>query len=100
MAPAVPRAVVAASAAGALSFAVAAVWLGTRLPEGASLPVSPYDEVLDFVYDNRNHFAEIDLAAERLAERVGAAGAAASALAALLEERHGVRTETSDAHAR
>jgi hypothetical protein len=73
-----------------------AIGLGARLPEGASLAVSPYDEVLDFVYDNRNHFAELDLAAERLAERVGPAGAAAAGLAALLESRHGVRTATAD----
>jgi predicted transcriptional regulator/transcriptional regulator with XRE-family HTH domain len=73
-----------------------AIGLGARLPEGAILPVSPYDEVLDFVYDNRNHFAGLDLAAERLAERVGPAAAAAAGLAALLEERHGVRTETAD----
>ena len=56
-----------------------AIGLGARLPAGASLPVSPYDEVLDFVYDNRNHFAELDLAAERLAERVGPAARSSSA---------------------
>ena len=72
-----------------------AIGLGSRLPEGASLPVVPYDEVLDFVYDNRNHFATLDAAAERLAgEAAGAPEGLDAALAALLERRYGVRTAT------
>ena len=64
-----------------------AIGLGARLPEGERLPVIPYDEVLDFVYDNRNHFAELDTAAEALP---------AADLARLLEERHGVRVVVAD----
>lgn len=64
-----------------------AIGLGARLPEGERLPVIPYDEVLDFVYDNRNHFAELDTAAEALP---------AADLARLLEERHGVRVVLAD----
>ena len=64
-----------------------AIGLGAGLPEGDRLPVLPYMEVLDFVHDNRNHFPELDSAAEALA---------GSDLEALLRERHGVRTVTGD----
>ena len=64
-----------------------AIGLGARLPEGERLPVIPYDEVLDLVYDNRNHFAELDTAAEALP---------AADLARLLAERHGVRVVVGD----
>ncbi len=67
-----------------------AVGMGARMPEGAALPVSPHDEVLDFVYDNHNHFAELDVAAERIAAETGGG---AEALAGLLAARHGVRVE-------
>ncbi len=74
-----------------------AIGLGSRLPEGASLPVMPYDEVLDFVYDNRNHFAALDDAAEILAQDVAAfPGGRDAALERILAERHGVRTQTAD----
>jgi XRE family transcriptional regulator, fatty acid utilization regulator len=68
-----------------------AIGLGARLPEGASLPVLPYDEVLDFVYDNRNYFDPLDRAAERLAETHGLRGREApEALARLLAAHHGI----------
>jgi XRE family transcriptional regulator, fatty acid utilization regulator len=70
-----------------------AAGLGARLPDGTSLPVLPYDQVLDFVYDNHNHFPALDEAAERLADEIGPAGeGAATALARRLAMRHGVRT--------
>jgi XRE family transcriptional regulator, fatty acid utilization regulator len=69
-----------------------AIGLGARLPEGERLPVLPYDEVLDFVYDNRNHFPALDTAAE---------GLPAADLERLLRERHGVRVAASgDGHDR
>ncbi len=64
-----------------------AIGLGARLPAGDRLPVIPYDEVLDFVHDNGNHFAELDIAAEALP---------AADLPQLLEERHGVRVVVDD----
>jgi predicted transcriptional regulator/transcriptional regulator with XRE-family HTH domain len=64
-----------------------AIGLGARLPEGERLPVIPYDEVLDFVYDNRNHFPELDTAAEALS---------GADLPRLLHERHGVRVVVED----
>ena len=64
-----------------------AIGLGARLPEGERLPVIPYDEVLDFVYDNRNHFPELDLAAEALP---------AADLPRLLEQHHDVRVVVTD----
>ena len=72
-----------------------AIGLGAHLPEGTALPVSPYDEVLDFVYDNRNHFPELEVAAEALAAEAGGPGLA-PALELLLAERHGVRTLAGD----
>lgn len=64
-----------------------AIGLGARLPEGERLPVIPYDEVLDFVYDNRNHFADLDRAAEALD---------ATDLRGLLEDRQRVRVVLAD----
>jgi predicted transcriptional regulator/transcriptional regulator with XRE-family HTH domain len=64
-----------------------AIGLGASLPEGERLPVLPYDEVLDFVYDNRNHFPALDTAAEALD---------AGDLERLLAARHGVRVAVSD----
>lgn len=52
----------------------------------------PYEEVRDFFYDRRNHVAELDDAAERLAEREALAPAAMEqGLDRLLRDRHGVR---------
>ncbi|MFD1703419.1 short-chain fatty acyl-CoA regulator family protein [Methylopila henanensis] len=62
--------------------------------EGAGLaPLTPYEQVRDFFYARHNHFAELDEPAERIAIAFGGAlgAAAAGPLAALLEERHGVR---------
>jgi predicted transcriptional regulator/transcriptional regulator with XRE-family HTH domain len=74
-----------------------AIGLGGRVPGGASLPVMPYDEVLDFVHDRRNHFAELDLAAERLVEEEGLLEEGfAAGLERMLAERHDVRTVISD----
>ena len=86
--PALARAVVVLHrrATDARRRAEMAIGLGAALPEGERLPVLPYDEVLDFVYDNRNHFPALDTAAEAL----DAAG-----LERLLEERHGVRVAVS-----
>ena len=73
-----------------------AIGLGGRVSDGASLPVMPYDEVLDFVHDRRNHFAELDLAAERMVEDEGLLqGGFAPGLERILAERHGVRTVIS-----
>ncbi len=74
-----------------------AVGLGARLPEGTRLPVSPYEDVLDFVYDRRNHFPALDEAAEALVEGEGLHGQAAEAgLARLLRSRHRVRVALGD----
>ncbi len=64
-----------------------AIGLGARLPLGERLPVIAYDEVLDYVYDNHNHFPELDDAAEVLP---------AADLPRLLAERHGVRVVIDD----
>jgi XRE family transcriptional regulator, fatty acid utilization regulator len=69
-----------------------AIGLGERVPD-ASLPVMPYDEVLDFVHDRRNHFAELDLAAERMVEEEGLIEEGfGGGLQRVLAERHDVRT--------
>lgn len=98
--PAIARALVAIHRRGADArrrVEEMAIGLGARLPEGASLPVLPYDEVLDFVYDNRNYFSELDLAGERLAEEDGVRGAdAAEAMTRLLAGRHGIAVAYSD----
>ncbi|MYS82539.1 short-chain fatty acyl-CoA regulator family protein [Embleya scabrispora] len=60
-------------------------------PEALGL-AEPHDEVRDFFAAERNHIAELDAAAEALAETVGIVpGAAEEALRACLAERHGVR---------
>ncbi len=68
-----------------------AIGLGAGVPEPSPLQVSPYDEVLDFVYDNRNHFPELDVAAEML-RADGGPGPPAAPLVERLSARHGVRT--------
>lgn len=74
-----------------------AIGLGADLPHGAPTPVSPYEAVLDFVHDHRNHFADLDERAERLAEDEGLHGLAAEAgLAERLRRRHGVRVALVD----
>ncbi|MEU6172267.1 short-chain fatty acyl-CoA regulator family protein [Streptantibioticus parmotrematis] len=59
-------------------------------------PLEPHDEVRDFFYAHHNHFAALDEAAERAADRLGlgsgAAGRAAEAIAGHLAGRHGVKT--------
>jgi hypothetical protein len=71
------------------------IGLGGRASD-ASLPVMPYEEVLDFVHDRRNHFAELDLAAEDMVEREGLVDEGfAAGLERLLAERHDVRTVIS-----
>jgi predicted transcriptional regulator/transcriptional regulator with XRE-family HTH domain len=72
-----------------------AIGLGGRASD-ASSPVMPYEEVLDFVHDRRNHFAELDLAAEDMVEQEGLVGEGfAAGLERLLAERHDVRTVIS-----
>lgn len=52
----------------------------------------PHEEVRDFFYDRRNHVAELDEAAERLAIQHGFdPGSVESGLEALLLDRHAVR---------
>ncbi|MEW6582654.1 MAG: short-chain fatty acyl-CoA regulator family protein, partial [Actinomycetota bacterium] len=73
-----------------------AIGLGGRVPDGASLPVMPYDEVLDFVYDSRNHFPDLDDAAEGMVEGEGLLDrGVAAGLERRLAERHDVRVVTS-----
>ncbi|UGQ11707.1 short-chain fatty acyl-CoA regulator family protein [Yinghuangia sp. ASG 101] len=56
----------------------------------------PHDEVRDFFAARRNHIAELDDAAEELAEAAGIApGASEEALIARLGEHHGVRVVTA-----
>lgn len=77
-----------------------AVGLGARMPSAAVLPVSPYDEVLDFVYDHGNHFPVLDDAAETIAEGAAVTGTAAEAgLAHTLRHDHGVRVALVDGDA-
>ena len=51
----------------------------------------PYDDVLDFVYDNRNHFPKSTSSPRGSPSRNGSTRPAAADLPRLLEERHGVR---------
>lgn len=58
----------------------------------------PYEQVRDFFYRRHNHFAELDDAAEKLAEEIGIApGRAGEALERRLEVVHGVRVEVDAA---
>jgi predicted transcriptional regulator/DNA-binding XRE family transcriptional regulator len=69
--------------------------------EAAALGASPlpHEEVRDFFYDRRNHVAELDEAAERLARQEGFdPGTIERRLEALLLGRHGVRVIRTRAH--
>ncbi|MFJ3502166.1 short-chain fatty acyl-CoA regulator family protein [Streptomyces sp. NPDC090135] len=58
---------------------------------------TPHEEIREFFYRRRNYLHEADLAAEGLAEEIGVRpGEVRRALAARLDERHGVRI-TADA---
>lgn len=60
----------------------------------------PYEQVRDFFYAHHNYFAELDAAAERLAQAAGLApGDLAEGLARHLETRHGVRVVRAAAEA-
>lgn len=76
-----------------------ALGLGARLPEGVPSPVLPYDEVLDFVYDNQNHFPHLDAAGEALASD-GTLRQTGERLERLLRERHGLRVVEGPADGR
>ncbi|OZI67243.1 short-chain fatty acyl-CoA regulator family protein [Bordetella genomosp. 11] len=62
------------------------------------MPPPPYEEVRDFFFTHHNHFAELDLRAERCHESWGLADCTpqglAERLARRLRERHGVSIET------
>lgn len=63
-----------------------------RQAASAILPSTPFEEVRDFFYAHNNHIAELDEAAEAIATRMKfPVGQMASALAAYLESRHGVK---------
>jgi predicted transcriptional regulator/transcriptional regulator with XRE-family HTH domain len=61
------------------------------------MPPLPYEEVRDFFFTHHNHFAELDVRAERCHESWGLAGTApqglAQRLASRLHERYGVSIE-------
>ncbi|MFJ4342442.1 short-chain fatty acyl-CoA regulator family protein [Streptomyces sp. NPDC088915] len=60
---------------------------------------TPHEEIREFFYRRRNYLHDADLAAEELAEEIGVRpGEVRRALAARLDERHGVRI-TADAEA-
>ncbi|MFI9460711.1 short-chain fatty acyl-CoA regulator family protein [Streptomyces xiamenensis] len=55
-------------------------------------PRSPHEEIREFFYRRQNYLHDLDVAAEELARSLGIGpGGALPALAARLEERHGVR---------
>lgn len=69
-------------------------------PETLGL-AEPHDEVRDFFAARRNHIAELDTAAEALAEAADIVpGTAEKALAARLTDRHGVRVAVTPPHGR
>ena len=56
---------------------------------------TPFEEVRDFFYERHNHIASLDLAAEAIAQELGAEGAEAEApLIERLQHRHGIRVTT------
>lgn len=63
-----------------------------RRGELTSLPSTPFEEVRDFFYANRNYVDVLDRAAEGVAQEMGMPlGRMAAALADRLEARHGLR---------
>lgn len=63
-----------------------------RQGEGGSLPSTPFEEVRDFFFANRNYVDALDRAAETVAQELGMPiGRMASALAGRLEAKHGLR---------
>lgn len=63
-----------------------------RQGEGVSLPSTPFEEVRDFFFANRNYVDALDRAAETVAQELGMPiGRMASALAGRLEVKHGLR---------
>ncbi|MBN9061999.1 MAG: Cro/Cl family transcriptional regulator [Rhizobiales bacterium 65-9] len=64
--------------------------LGDDRLSGASALSTPFEEVRDFFYARHNHVADLDNAAERIAQELPH-GAVANALAERLLARHGVR---------
>lgn len=63
-----------------------------RQAASAILPSTPFEEVRDFFYAHNNHIPELDEAAEAIATQMKfPIGQMAPALAAYLEERHGVK---------
>ena len=69
---------------------------GPAGPAGGA-PRTAYEEVRDLFYDQRNYFADLDLAAERIFTEAGLTiGETAAGITARLESRHGIRvTELS-----
>lgn len=60
-------------------------------------PPAPHEEVRDLFYARRNHIADLDVAAEALADEVRLApGATGAALAQRLQDRHGVTVRLED----
>jgi len=72
-----------------------------RQAETAILPSTPYEEVRDFFYARHNYIAELDEAAERLAqELVPSGGPMLAALGDHLRDRHDVTIVMDDASTR
>jgi predicted transcriptional regulator/DNA-binding XRE family transcriptional regulator len=71
-----------------------------RQAAAAILPSTPFEEVRDFFYLQHNYIAELDEAAETIADRMAfPVGAMTPALASYLESRHGVKVLTDAADA-
>src|SRR5258708_14390596 len=100
--PAVGRALVGLSQRyrhAAEQYAAISARLGEdRQAAAAILPSTPFQEVRDFFYLQHNYIAELDEAAEAIADRMAVpVGAMTPALAAYLESRHGVKVLTDAA---
>ncbi|MBN9595241.1 MAG: DUF2083 domain-containing protein [Afipia sp.] len=94
--PAVGRALVTLSRkyrqAAEQGVALAARLGEDRQAASVVLPSTPFEAVRDFFYAHNNHIPELDEAAEAIATRMNfPIGQMASALAAYLEDRHGVK---------
>ncbi|NNN32047.1 DUF2083 domain-containing protein [Streptomyces sp. S3(2020)] len=62
---------------------------------GVEPPRSPHEEIRDFFYRRQNYLHDTDLAAERLAARIGVRpGEVIGALTARLADAHGIRLDT------